>query len=184
MKNWPVLGLYPLSGILLLTQLTAVKKGEWGGVGCEWPKYWQSCWQEGDAGLLTCLGQTLIKGEAGGDWFGLEKSCCIRDANSIFDSSAVSIRQHWSTQTKRLSRHGWFEHCIPHPPCFLESECVEPNVAAWHFSLFGFSWKTSVFSVLTAEGWEWWVQIAPPVIYSLSSKVILCKWPFVCLSDQ
>lgn len=69
--------------------------------------------------------------------------------------------------------------------CFVESECVEPNAAAWHFSLFcGFSWKTSVFSLLTAEGWEWWVQIAPPLIYSLTSKLILCKWPFVCLSDQ
>lgn len=63
-KSGLALGLCPLSGVLLLTQLTAMKKREWGGVGCEWPKCWQGCWQEGDAGLLTCLGQTLIQGEA------------------------------------------------------------------------------------------------------------------------
>lgn len=29
----------------------------------EWLKYWQSSWRGGDAGLLTCLGQTIIQGK-------------------------------------------------------------------------------------------------------------------------
>lgn len=50
--------------------------------------------------------------------------------------------QRWSTWNKWLSRRGWFEHNIPHPLWFLESKCVEPNFAAWRFSLlFRFSWK-------------------------------------------
>lgn len=51
-KCGPVLVLCPPSGILLLAQLTAVGRGERGGDGWEWPKYWQSSWWGGDAGLL------------------------------------------------------------------------------------------------------------------------------------
>lgn len=140
MKNWACSGPLPtLRNPFACLACSSEKEGV--GRKRERLKNWQSCWQGGDAELLACLGQTIIQGKnwrwlVTGRPESLYQGCCLH----LWLASGVW--QHWIMWTKCLSRHGWFEHRILHPFCLLESQCVEPNSAAWHFSLlFRFSCK-------------------------------------------
>lgn len=145
----------------------------------------RGCWSAGHI-----LARPSFREKPGGDWSGAEKSPSIRGTSSIFDSSAGSVWQRWSMRTKCFSRRGWFEHRIPHPLWFSESECVEPNFAAQHSSLlFRFSWKP-LYSPrgLGKDGNGGCKVLMKPVLLlwptASLQNLLVCKSPFDCLSDQ